>query len=240
MAGNVPAEMADALREYFGHVVLLPADGSIAPPVSHHPDMIFAVVGDALVTHEGYYYDSGGDAIDEICSLGGFRLVLSKGERGEDYPRDVGFNALVVGNSLVGNLKSLAAEVLALATENGLKTEHVRQGYAACTTLSVPSRNLVCTADGGIGTVCERLGADVVRIPSDTGITLPGYDCGFIGGCTGVWENTVFFCGDPMVHPTLAPLCDALTARGIETVSLSDGVLTDYGGIKIFPLCGQE
>lgn len=235
IAGNVPKATADRVRDAFRHVILLPADDRIAAPVSHHPDMNFAVVGDSLVTDE-VYYRSAKDAIDTICSIGGFRLVLSKGKSGADYPHDVGFNALVLGNTLIGRLDALSSEVLTLAETLGMETANVKQGYTACSTLYVPSRNLICTADGGIALVCERHGADVVRISPNSGIALPGYDCGFIGGCTGVWEDAVFFFGDPQKHPSLEPMCQALKERGIEIVPLSADMLTDYGGIRIFPI----
>ena len=236
IGGNVPTAIADRLRDFFHHVILLPADEKIDVPVSHHPDMNFAVVRDTLITDENYYLCNAKEAIDRICFLGGFKLALSKDRRSADYPHDVGFNALILGNILIGRLDALSGNILALAEECGLKPINVKQGYTACSTLSVPSKNLIFTADRGIASVCERHGADVVRIPDKTGITLSGYNCGFIGGCTGVWEDTVFFYGDPQEHPSLEPMCQVLEKRGIETVPLSADMLTDYGGIRIFPI----
>ncbi len=236
LAGNAPSEIRNKVERHFRHTILLPPDESIASPVSHHPDMIFSVIGDVLVTHEMYYHEAGKEAVDEICTLGGFRLMLSKGERGADYPRDVGFNALVYGNALIGRLDALAEAVLSAAERSGMVLVNVKQGYAACSTLYIPSAKLVCTADKGIAEVCKRLGANIVRLPSDTGILLPGYDCGFIGGCAGVYGDTVFFFGNPKRHPALAPLCEALTKQGIGIVSLCGGALTDYGGLRVFPM----
>jgi len=236
LAGNVPREIRENVKRYFPHTVLLPSDKSLAQPVSHHPDMIFTVIGDSLLTHERYYHGGGADAVDEICRLGGFRLVLCKGERGADYPRDVGFNALTVGNSLLGRTDALSEEVLTLAKARGMEAVHVKQGYTACSALYVPSLNLICTADKGIASACERLDAVVVPIPPHSGITLTGYDEGFIGGCTGAWEDAVFFLGNPRKHPSLMPMCESLKQNGVKIIPLSNDTLTDCGGIRIFPI----
>jgi len=236
IAGNAPREAAEALRGHFSHVILLPADQSVGEPVAHHPDMIFAVVGDVLVTSERYYSHCGRSAIDEICALGGFRLILDGGKRGAEYPLDVGFNVLVCGSTLIGRLDALSAEIASLGERLSLNMVNVRQGYAACSTLYIPSQNLICTADRGIGAVCQRFSADVVMIFPDSGIMLPGYDRGFIGGCAGVWEDVVFFYGDPRCHPALDPLCRILDEKGITMVPLLNGTLSDYGGIRIFPV----
>ena len=239
VAGNAPVLAEETLCAVFSHVVRLPMDGDIASPVSFHPDMIFSVVGDVLVTHWNYYSDlRGKESIDRICSLGGFRLVLSAMDRGADYPRDVGFNGLVIPEKkvLIGKTDALSSSLLETARKMGFESVSIKQGYTACSALYVPWGNLVCTADSGIALACERSGIDVVRISCDTGIVLPGYDCGFIGGCTGVWEDAVYFFGDPLEQPGLSPLCTALRERGIDAVSLMDGILTDYGGIRIFPL----
>ncbi len=233
VAGNTPEEEVASLRRCFPHVVFLPPDPTIAEPVAYHPDMLFAVVGDVLVTH-AMYYEGAQAAVDEICALGGFTLRLSHMARGRAYPADVGFNALVYGKYLVANVKHLSLEVLALSDDEGMETIHVKQGYSACTVLAVPEVNLAATADAGAAKALAGVGVDVVGIPTDVGIALPGYDCGFIGGCTGVWGGTVFFSGDPKLHCGLAVLLNSLTERGVETVVLSKNRLTDRGGVRVF------
>ena len=262
LAGDTPEGEIGVLSRYVSRVVLLPPDESTAEPVSRHPDMNFAVVGNTLVTHERYYRTARAE-IDEICTLGGFRLMLSTMDRGADYPRDIGFNALILNAlilnapilsaltfdgpadpasvcplAVVGKTGSLSPELLALAEEAGMEQISVKQGYAACSAAvfgsAVHGSALVCTADKGIAEACERLGCTVLRIPQNTGIALPGYDCGFIGGASGYWDGRAFFFGNPLLHPALAPLCTALDARGIEVVPLSEGRLTDRGGIRIF------
>ncbi len=237
VAGDTPTEELAALRRFFRHVIPLPADESIDGPVAHHPDMLFAVAGDCLVTHRAYY--GGARAVvDEICALGGLRLVLSDMARGPVYPADIGFNALFWGDCFLGNTAHLAPEVCALSAEAGLTSVSVKQGYAACAVLAVPSVKLAATADGGLAAALGSRGADVVRLSAEAGILLPGYDCGFIGGATGVWGRTVFFSGNPAHHPALAALCRELTRRGVETVALSAGRLTDRGGVRVLALRG--
>lgn len=231
IAGNTPEGEIDVLRRYFDHVILLPPDESIAAPVACHPDMNFTVIGDALVTHVSYYRTAK-EEMDRICALGGFRLILSSMERGADYPRDIGFNALIFNGTIAGNIKYLSPELVTLAESMGMEAVSVKQGYTACS--SAYFGDLLCTADRGIARACEWLGAEVLLIPQNSGIALPGYEYGFIGGACGFCENTAFFYGNPGLHPVLAPLCDALERRGIEVVPLSEEKLTDRGGIRVF------
>lgn len=231
IAGNTPEREIDVLRRHFAHVVPLPPDESIASPVSCHPDMNFAVIGDTLITH-AFYYRTAKEVIDRICSLGGLRLTLSSMERGPDYPRDMGFNALILHGALVGNIKYLSPELVTLAESMGMETVSVKQGYTACS--SAYFGDLLCTADRGIARACEQRIAEVLLIPQNSGIALPGYEYGFIGGACGFCENTAFFYGNPGLHPALSPLCGELERRGIETVPLSEEKLTDRGGIRVF------
>lgn len=239
VAGDTPDGEIRTLRRYFDYIIPLPSDERIASPVSRHPDMNFAVIGDTLVTHTSYYRTAKGE-IDRICALGDFRLTLSSMERNAAYPHDIGFNALVLEGALIGNIKYLSPELVPLAASIGMEPVSVRQGYTACSALVLPSvgeyGTLVCTADSGIAKACGQRGAEVLRIPQDTGISLPGYGCGFIGGCCGVWGNTAFFFGNPALHPELVPLCDTMNRRGIKVVPLSEGMLTDRGGIRIFEI----
>ncbi len=235
IAGDTPEGEVAALRRYFREVIRLPPDPMIASPTAHHPDMLFSVIGDRLFTHDGYY---GGahEVIDRICALGGFTLTLSSMARGKAYPFDIGFNGLVFGDILLGKLSHLSPELLSHAAERGMRTVSVKQGYTACSTLALPAVGLAATSDIGIADALEGCGAAVVRLSADLGIGLPGYDHGFIGGSAGVWEDAVFFTGDPLVHDGLADLCDLLRGRGMRVVSLSAGRLTDRGGVRIFPV----
>lgn len=244
---EISEEERSVLRRYVARTILLPPDARLASPVSRHPDMIFSVLDDVLFTHEEYYRTAR-SAIDEICALGGFRLRLSSMERGAAYPRDIGFNALLFSTRggerkiLMGNRRYLSTELVSFAVSSGREIVSVKQGYAACSALVLEREgdsSLIVAADGGIAAACEAVGAEVFRISPASGIRLPGYDVGFIGGASGVYGDTAFFYGNPRRHPTLVPLCEEIERRGFTIVSLSEEKLTDRGGLRLFPMNGK-
>lgn len=243
---EISEEERSVLRRYVARTVLLPADARLASPVSRHPDMIFSVLDDVLFTHEEYYRTAR-SAIDEICALGGLRLRLSSMERGAAYPRDIGFNALLFSTRggrkiLMGACRYLSPELVSFAVSSGREIVSVKQGYTACSALVLEREgvsSLIVAADGGIAAACESVGAEVFRISPASGVRLPGYDVGFIGGASGAYGDTAFFYGNPRRHPTLVPLCEEIERRGFTIVSLSEETLTDRGGLRLFPMNGE-
>ena len=225
----VPEDIRSKLAEKF-RVIPLPPDCSLPAPVAAHPDMIFSVVGDKLITHEEYY-GLNGNVIDEIVSLGKFSVVLSSSKRGNVYPMDVGFNAAVSDKFIVCRTDSTAKEVLDTAESAGIEIISVRQGYAGCS--AVVAGDIVLTSDIGIHKALSLRGYRSYFAEKD-GIILPGYDTGFIGGCAGYADGVIYFCGDPLSLPCADVIRDAARESGISTVFLSDSPLTDYGGLKFY------
>jgi len=244
-AGDISQPELETMRGFFSNIVALPQDSLISPAVSHHPDMNFSIICGTLISH-AEYYKSAEEEISSICRLGGFKLTLSHMERNPLYPYDIGFNALVLPHAgvVMGNKKYLAPELISAAEEHNMAVINVKQGYAACSCLVIPAdesgAETVCTSDRGIASACESHGIDTVLLPPTTecGISLPGYSCGFIGGCGGCSVKTgqAFLYGSPKYHPQLSPLWDTLSRRNYTIVSLSDTPLTDRGGIKIIEL----
>ena len=63
-------------------------------------------------------------------------------------------------------------------------------------------------------------------------IALPGYDYGFIGGCSGLLKkNLLVFNGNISLHPDSDSILSFCKNHGTDVYSLSKGVLTDIGTI---------
>ena len=122
---------------------------------------------------------------------------------------------------------------LRLAEEIGIATADVAQGYAGCSALACG--DLLLTADPSIKEAVTDRGGEVLSL-SPGGIDLPGYDTGFIGGAGGYVDGHAVFFGDVHRHPDGNRIADALAIRGIVCHCLGDGPLTDFGGIKFFPI----
>ena len=218
--------MREELERHFSDVILLPSDEDLAGPLQCHPDMIFSVLDQHLfLSHR--YYETHSAVIDRIAHLGGFTLHPSEVHRNACYPNDVAFNIAVWHDCVIGRTDVLCPALLDFAETHGFRTVHVRQGYSGCSCL-VTDR-AVLTFDRGIANTLKREKIPCVLLESG-GIALPGYDCGFPGGASGFYDGTVYLFGNTAALPCAA----RLNAAARRIVCLSDGPVTDYGGIRIF------
>jgi len=204
-------------------VVELPPFSVLDGRVASHPDMlIFRFDGKLFVCRE--YYEEARETIDCIIKKTDLELIVTSDRLGKNYPEDVKFNAFILNSAIVGNIEHISEEI-----KSYFKVQkNVRQGYAKCS--SVVLDGAVISADRGIYTAALELGADALLISPD-GVKLDGYDCGFIGGASGVCGNNVFFCGDITKHGDFSKISDFCSRHGYEVISLSDEPLYDVGTI---------
>ena len=73
---------------------------------------------------------------------------------------------------------------------------------------------------------------DVLLI-SEGNIILPGFNTGFIGGCSGKLNDTVFFNGDLSKHPNFIKIKDYIENRGLKCLWFKGTPLTDIGSVII-------
>ena len=167
--------------------------------------------------------------IDNIAKIGCLSLSVSNEKWSQDYPNDVLFNACIVGNKLICNKKTVSNNILSAASEHGYEIINVNQGYTKCSICPV-SDNAIITADKCIASACKKNGIDVLLI-SEGHISLLPYNFGFIGGTSGVYRDSVYFCGALTSHPDGDKITDFCIKHGKKAVSLSKGDLEDVGSI---------
>lgn len=180
----------------------------IASPVSSHADIRFCRLG---------LRDS--DMVIEAMP----------GELASDYPLDVPFNACCTGRFFIHRLDASSPRLLAAAERLGMILIDVRQGYARCSTIPVDESSII-TYDRGIAKACIAAGLDVLTVEPGH-VLLPGYDTGFIGGTTGVFEDEIVFAGDLSCHPDFLSIRSFIEDRGRRVVFFDDFPLTDIGSI---------
>lgn len=228
----VDTRMPDAyqrrLMMHGWQVIALPPCPRLGDAIASHPDMLIASVGGEMVTSADYC-EVAGCAISEIYDNLHVKFHFTSDIHGKDYPADVLFNSLTLGDKLYGRLDSLSPYLLKLARDKGLTPVNVRQGYPACTVLKL-SENAVITADEGAARVLRADGVRVYVIERG-GVSLPPYEYGFIGGAAGRFGSTVYFIGNPATHPSWNEIKSALDKEGLSFVALGDGPLLDLGGI---------
>ena len=205
---------------------LLPPSPFLQVGVSSHPDMLLFVGFGKLFCHKKYY-EANKVLVDRIVDASLLELMLSDEEINESYPHDVKFNAAIVGNNLICNKKTVSKLILAEAVQNGFNIINVPQGYTKCSTCVV-SENAIITADKPIFDACVANYIDALLITAGN-IDLPGYDYGFIGGASGGYGESVYFCGDVTKHPDGQEIIDFCQTHGKMAISLSDQRLFDIG-----------
>ncbi|MDV7394002.1 hypothetical protein RZS08_21665, partial [Arthrospira platensis SPKY1] len=102
------------------------------------------------------------------------------------------YNALATEKYLLHNLKHTDAMLKKqYAPDQQL---HLTQGYTRCNLMEV-GKNAFVTVDAGIATVLRKAGLDVF-LCSTQKVQLAGFNHGFFPGCCGIYQDTIFVCGD--------------------------------------------
>lgn len=219
ISGDLPKALSEALINKIGEradIICLPSYDRLALPVASHPDML------ALPTPDG-----------KICMFGEYTAslpaLLSDKIRPIDkvpdkkYPSDILLNFLIYKENIIGRVDMLPLEL----SEFGLHQIYAKQGYARCSVCLFGDHAI--TSDKGLSEILSSLGVTVLLI-SPSGISLPGYDVGFIGGATIVCGHDIFFFGDPLTHPDGVKMVDFIRSAGFSPIPLGSMPLCDYGG----------
>jgi len=228
ISSEAPEGVIEALiREGFT-IFRLPPCPELSPPVCSHPDMLVLPLGDFLFTYESYY-NKYPEVTESAAAFAGLKVATVKKPPESIYPGDIALNALVLSEYIFGLAGHIAEELLLYTQERGLVFTPVKQGYArcSCALLSSPA---VITADPSLYRAAQEKGIEALLI-SKGGIKLPGYDCGFIGGASGLFGNCLYFAGDIKKHPDYSKMHRFALEHKTVPVSLSDKELIDIGGM---------
>ena len=222
---NVAKELSAAVDI---EVIPLVPYSKLDSPVASHADMLFSTVDNKVFCYEEYVKENG--FLDVLKSTGK-ELVFVSNNCGKEYPKDVSLNVLWIGQTLVCHTKSTAKEILDYARETGYSIVNVKQGYTACSTL-VLNENCAITTDKTIFNSLKSIGKEVLLISTE-GISLDGYNCGFIGGATGVLEDTVFVFGQIDTLDNYSEIMQFLEKSNMTLKCILSGGVYDFGGIKL-------
>ncbi len=212
--------------------ITLPRYPALPEAISAHADTLLFKYGDSLIASADYCEYAAFVFSDLRERHPNINITFSDDSLGRVYPEDCKFNALTVGKNLVCHSASASESVLRLAERCGLSVVDSRQGYAACTVLMIDEGNAV-TADKGMARLLRSLSVNVTEI-SEGNISLAPYEYGFIGGSSFVYGDTVYFFGNPMLHPDGEQILGAIASAGKKLCALSDSPLTDIGGAAVF------
>lgn len=219
ISGNLPKAISKALINKIGEtadLIRLPSYDRLGTPVASHPDMLALPTPDGKICMFSEYAASLPTVLSDII-----RPVDKVPDK--EYPGDILLNFLIYKENIIGRVDMLPCELQGL----GLYQIAARQGYARCSVCLFGDHAI--TSDKGLSDILSSLGINVLLI-SPSGISLPGYDRGFIGGATIVCGHDIFFFGDPLTHPDGIKMVDFIRSAGFLPISLGSMPLCDYGG----------
>lgn len=196
-----------------------------------NPLLISEFTGAFLVRREAPVYDAVSTHPDiYMCRMPDGKVIRSRdGEIGENYPDNIGFNAICLDKYFIHNLKYTNPRLKKAAEEYGLVPINVRQGYTKCSCVVVDGKSII-TADDNICKVLSELkDVDVLKIRQGH-VKLPGFEYGFLGGASGRVGDTIYFSGDIAAHPDWKNIFTFISNRDLKIKGFSYP-LEDIGSI---------
>lgn len=204
----------------------IPANDS---SVSSHPDMQihFLNPDTAICPPETYLY---------YKTILPEHINIIKGDNNlfSTYPDIAAYNVARVGGYIICNTKIVDKVLLSYYTANSFEIIHVNQGYAKCN-ICIINDNCIITEDRGIYDIIRTKATEIECVFIDNGdVDLGGFDYGFIGGASGLCEDTVLFCGKLKDTPNKEIILNTIKRNNKKYAELSNEPLYDYGSIISF------
>lgn len=216
---RIPVAALRTLKKY-GEVLPFETSEITYPAISGHPDIFFCQSGNDLVVAPN---------TPKIITtkLKALSIPFREGKTdvGSVYPQTAVYNAVTTNKYLIHNLKFTDPEILKGCVH--LEKIDVKQAYTRCSLLPLKNDRFI-TSDKGIEKVLLQKGLEVEFVKPG-GILLPGFDHGFFGGTSGVFEDKVFFIGNLDHFPEGEKVRQFLSAY--EIIELYDGPLFDGGSL---------
>ncbi len=198
--------------------VFIQDNKNIADAVSGHVDMsLFRLNGNQFVGCKGVHFP--------------FEVVMGTTDLEEKYPKNIAYNALIMGQHFFHNLKHTDPIILSLLDES-VSLHNVKQGYTKCSVLPIGDK-IAITSDIKICKILRECGIDALYIESKF-VDLEGYSHGFIGGA-GFFdeENTVYFTGKIEDKEVFKQIYHFLSRYNVQIDYLTNDKIFDVGSILL-------
>jgi hypothetical protein len=194
--------------------------------VDGHPDMLmFHIGGKRIVLAPNIYED-----MAPLLEKKGFAVTKGATWLVRNYPGNIAYNVLRVGDVVFHNIRYTDAEIIKAINEENLTILNVGQGYTKCSVCILDGRTII-TSDRKISETAGKYGIESFLIKPG-GIELKGMNYGFIGGASGLLsERQIAFSGSLKGLEDNYKLVDFINGKGFEIIYLSEGRLADYGSI---------
>lgn len=211
----------DALKAYGFDVVLTKKLKKLNPAVDGHTDLQIIKVKDEFIACPecfNYYKDKLN-----------VNLICGNSELDFEYPKDIFYNAAILGEFAVHNFQFTDSVLRECIKRNFLFEINTKQGYSKCS-ICVVSDNAIITEDENIYKAVSEFEIDVLKINKGD-IKLKGFNYGFFGGATGLFENKLFINGELKYHIDADKIKQFCEKYNKEVIELKKGEITDIGSI---------
>lgn len=204
-------------------LLVCPSSNLLYEAVCGHPDMLLSITDSGIIVHQ----NMSNEFIQDLLSLN-YNVYKSSSVLQNKYPYNICLNSLSIGNLFVHLINFTDANLLSLVKDK--KLVNVKQGYTKCSTCIV-NNHAAITSDVSIAKALNIEGVEVLLLPPGD-ILLPGLNCGFIGGATGLLsDNVLAFYGHLDHYLYGKEVLKFLNKHKVEPVFLRNGKLIDRGSI---------
>ena len=218
---RLPAEAVSSLCQY-GNCLPFYTEHITDESIAGHPDVFICQLKDKLIIAPN-------TPPPFVASLQSAGFTLEKGSTlvGKEKYNSICYNVVITDKYIIHNQKFTDRTIL--ENTKNQKFIHINQGFARCSLLPLKDDSFL-TSDKGIEKELSKHNLNCYYI-SPKEILLPGVQYGFIGGCMGIYQNTVFIIGNLDYHSQGKNLRTFLQSLHYEIVELYNGELFDGGGL---------
>jgi len=190
--------------------------------ISGHPDIAACNLGDVTVI-EPDTYNLLYEQIKDFNIIKGETILRSK------YPYDIAYNFIVTEKYIIGKLNYMDKVVRKLAEKKGLEFINVKQGYARCSTISLPEDRFI-TSDSNIyeTLISKNLKCYLIECQD---IYLSERYNGFLGGSCLIYDDEIMFFGNIDSIGNGDILKKILKENHIKYYDINNLKLKDYGSM---------
>lgn len=220
-------DMKQKLRERGIELAEVPQSQRLQPCVSGHPDMQLVHIHDNILISHPHL----SPALHEKLRQYGFTVIAGNTLLKAAYPFDIAYNIAIIGKVAFHNLQYTDGVLVEYLKHCSIRLVHVNQGYAKCSILLVTPESLI-TSDPSIAKAACDNGFDVLHLPPQKNIRLPGLNHGFIGGAAGfIDRNLIAFAGTPEALNDAEAVKVFLKKYDMGWIHLGKNEMHDYGGL---------
>jgi hypothetical protein len=160
----------------------------------------------------------------------GFAVTKGATWLDRNYPGDIAYNVLRLGNLAFHNTKYTDSKVKKALLEENVRLIHVNQGYTKCSVCILDSKTVI-TSDFKLSKKMEEYGIESLLIKPG-GIDLKNLDYGFIGGASGlISQDCIAFTGSIDYMEDKELIEEFLRRKGFAIRILDEEKSVDYGSI---------